>query len=186
MTRKLDFDNQDYRDLGRALALGMVNGPYTFYSDEHGSRILDIGQVTQEVIDSDWLAEVRRKAAEEGWNAARMAVKSVPHWYDPEAEYGEFDLQPLGPNETSEDGAFMEVMRELDANPYKKGEPMTDYIEPTTPHARDHLGICQNCGEGLSVLDIVDGQKPCPGPSYEACGKGTCASQAGHEGECGY
>ncbi|MFD5599902.1 hypothetical protein ACFWHR_07570 [Leucobacter sp. NPDC058333] len=28
-------------------------------------------------------------------------------------------------------------------------------------HARDHMGICRNCGAGLSAMDILDGELPC-------------------------
>ena len=29
------------------------------------------------------------------------------------------------------------------------------------PHDRDRDGICRACGQGLTALDIVDGEKPC-------------------------
>lgn len=31
-------------------------------------------------------------------------------------------------------------------------------------HDRDGVMICRKCGAGLNALDVVDGEKPCPGP----------------------
>lgn len=68
------------------------------------------------------LAEERRTAAEKAWDAARAEIHGIPHWANPETGQGGFDLQPLGPNESSEEGAFMEVMRVLAKNPYRAKE----------------------------------------------------------------
>ena len=69
-----------------------------------------------------WLAEHDRQKQAEGWERARQELRSIPHWYNKEDQYGEFDLQPLGPNETSEQGAFMAVKKIMDVNPYQEGE----------------------------------------------------------------
>lgn len=70
-----------------------------------------------------WLTEQKRAAAEAAWEAARQEIRTIPHWYDPEKKYGEFDLAPTGPNETTEHGAFMAVMEALSTNPYRtKGD----------------------------------------------------------------
>lgn len=67
-----------------------------------------------------WYAEEIRKAKEEAWKEARAEVRNLPHWYNPKTGKGGFDLQPLGPDESSEDGAFDAVFEILDANPYRK------------------------------------------------------------------
>lgn len=61
-----------------------------------------------------WLAEVERAAAEKAVAVVRAEIRGIPHWWNAESNYGEFDIQPLGPNETSEQGAFMRVMSVLD------------------------------------------------------------------------
>lgn len=33
-----------------------------------------------------------------------------------------------------------------------------------TEHDRDDMMICRKCGAGLTARDVVDGEKPCPGP----------------------
>ena len=38
----------------------------------------------------------------------------------------------------------------------------------STEHVRDHLGICNRCGEGLSGLAVVDGEAPCSGGIRDA------------------
>ena len=60
------------------------------------------------------IAAVERAAAEKAVANVRSEIRQIPRWWNPELGYGEFDLQPLGPNETSEKGAYMEVMRVLD------------------------------------------------------------------------
>lgn len=65
-----------------------------------------------------WLNEERAKA----WDLARSEVRSIPSWYNPETGKGGFDLQPLGPNASSEEGAWDAVMKILDDNPYRKAE----------------------------------------------------------------
>lgn len=65
-----------------------------------------------------WLAERDRQKQSEGWENARQELRSIPYWYNKEDQYGEFDLQPLGPNETSEQGAYMAVKQIMDNNPY--------------------------------------------------------------------
>lgn len=69
-----------------------------------------------------WIAAGLRKAKAEGWEHAKREVKGIPHWWNSDDNYGEFDLQALGPNETTEHGAFMEVMRVLGDNPYRADE----------------------------------------------------------------
>lgn len=67
-----------------------------------------------------WLSELIRKEREEAWDEAHREVRTIPHWWNTEDQYGEFDIPPLGPDETSEHGAFMEVRRVLSENPYRK------------------------------------------------------------------
>lgn len=69
-----------------------------------------------------WYAEEIRKAKGEVVALVRSEIRQIPRWWNSELGYGEFDLQPLGPNETSEKGAYMEVMRVLDecAGEYRK------------------------------------------------------------------
>ena len=69
-----------------------------------------------------WLAERDRQKQSEGWERARQELRSIPYWYNKEDQYGEFDLQPLGTNETSERGAYMAVKQIMDANPYREEE----------------------------------------------------------------
>lgn len=64
-----------------------------------------------------WLNEIRAEA----WDAAWREIRMIPHWWNTEDQYGEFDLQPLGPDETSEQGAFMAVREVMLDNPYRKG-----------------------------------------------------------------
>lgn len=70
-----------------------------------------------------WLAEYTRQQREEAWNYTRSEVRSIPSWYNPETGKGGFDLQPLGPDESSEEGAWDAVMSILDVNPYRKETP---------------------------------------------------------------
>lgn len=69
-----------------------------------------------------WLAEELRKAKAEAWEHARRELRAIPHWWNTEDQHGEFDLQPLGPDKTSEQGAFMHVKQIMDNNPYRQGE----------------------------------------------------------------
>ena len=69
-----------------------------------------------------WLADHDRQKKSEGWERARQELRSIPYWYNKEDQYGEFDLQPLGTNETSERGAYMAVKQIMDANPYREEE----------------------------------------------------------------
>lgn len=62
-----------------------------------------------------WLAQVEREAAARALAEIRREIRSIPHWWNSEEQRGGFDLQPLGPDASSEEGAFMEVMRVLDA-----------------------------------------------------------------------
>lgn len=110
--RVLPFDDPIYQEMCGAVALGSVRGPYTQVVD--GVPHLDIGAVVAEIIASPALAEVERAAAEKAVAKVRAEIRQVPRWWNSEQGYGEFDLQPLGPNETSEKGAYMEVMRVLD------------------------------------------------------------------------
>lgn len=58
----------------------------------------------------------------EGYDRAWSEVRSIPHWWNPNIKYGEFDMLPLGPDETTEQGAFMAVREVLTSNPYRKEE----------------------------------------------------------------
>ncbi|KKI18732.1 MULTISPECIES: hypothetical protein [unclassified Leucobacter] len=83
-------------------------------------------RIQNEAEVEEFLAQERRAAAEKAWDDARAAIRGIPHWANPETGQGGFDLQPLGPNETSEEGAFMEVMRVLAENPYRAEEVAPD------------------------------------------------------------
>lgn len=88
--------------------------------------------VTRQIIDrtpSDVLAEhdARVRAEVIDWIAGR--IRSIPHWWDAEAGYGEFDLEPLGPHRTSEQGAYMEVSQAVD-------------------DAREHFGLTKGAERG--------------------------------------
>lgn len=63
MTREIDFSDPNYRELTRELALGVLNGPYTEAMEE-GTRALNLGEIVFEVLNSEWLATVKREAAE--------------------------------------------------------------------------------------------------------------------------
>lgn len=76
----------------------------------------------QEFYGAQFDSVIRRIQAE-AWEDARRSVRAIPHWFNTDDKYGEFDLQPLGPDETSEQGAFMAVMEVLNENPYiERGE----------------------------------------------------------------
>lgn len=45
--------------------------------------------------------------------AVRAEILSIPHWYNTEDRRGGFDIQPLGPDASSEEGSFMAVMEAL-------------------------------------------------------------------------
>ena len=88
--------------------------------------------VTKQIIDrapADVLAErdARIRAEVIDWIARR--IRSIPHWWDADAGYGEFDLEPLGPQRTSEQGAYMEVSRAVD-------------------DARAHFGLTKGADDG--------------------------------------
>ena len=61
------------------------------------------------------LRAIEREAAARALADIRREIRSIPHWWNSEEQRGGFDLQPLGPDATSEEGAFMEVMRVLRA-----------------------------------------------------------------------
>lgn len=84
-------------------ALGIRSGPPGAIEYNHGKAKFD-----------RWLAEVERAAAAKALAKVRSEIRQIPRWWNTELGYGEFDLQPLGPYETSEKGAYMEVMRVLD------------------------------------------------------------------------
>lgn len=65
-----------------------------------------------------WLDKVRAEA----WDDAWAEVRNIPHWWNTDDQYGEFDMLPLGPDETTERGAFMAVREVLTSNPYRKAE----------------------------------------------------------------
>lgn len=71
----------------------------------------------QEVFDR-WL-NARLAGA---WDLARSEVRSIPSWYNRETGKGGFDLQPLGPDQSSEEGAWDAVMEILDNNLYRKAD----------------------------------------------------------------
>lgn len=68
-----------------------------------------------------WLAahdvQVFREGFTKGRSVALAAVRaeilSIPHWYNTGDRRGGFDIQPLGPDASSEEGAFMAVMEAL-------------------------------------------------------------------------
>lgn len=71
----------------------------------------------------DWFfKEHDRRVAEKAWDLARREIRTLPSWYNPETGKGGFDLQPLGPDESSEEGAWNAVMEILDDNPYRKAD----------------------------------------------------------------
>lgn len=109
------------------LATGTWNGKGTRSDNE--AQWIQMGEWAARVVQQgkeltpDPVTEQIRAAAEEAWEAARQEVRALPHWYDPKKKYGEFDLAPTGPNETTEHGAFMAVMEALSTNPYRtKGD----------------------------------------------------------------
>lgn len=65
------------------------------------------------------IEDALRRGREQGWEAAKRELRGIPHWWNSEDSYGEFDLQPLGPDETSEQGAYMAVKEIMDNNPYR-------------------------------------------------------------------
>lgn len=75
-----------------------------------------IGQVINEF--DRWLNEIRAEA----WDSAWREIRAIPRWWNTDDQYGEFDLQPLGPDETSEQGAFMAVREVMLENPYRPNE----------------------------------------------------------------
>jgi hypothetical protein len=84
------------------------------FPDGVGVRVLgrDMRPLIEKVMDAVIAAGFTASEDEARmlqWRADWDAVNSLPHWYDPEREYGEYDLQPLGPDDTSEHGAFMLV-----------------------------------------------------------------------------
>lgn len=66
-----------------------------------------------------WLNEERAKV----WDELRSEIRMLPSWYNPETGKGGFDLQPLDPDASSEEGAWNAVMEILDENPYRKEKP---------------------------------------------------------------
>lgn len=58
----------------------------------------------------------------ETWKQIRNEILAIPHWRDPETARGGFDLQPLGPHESSEEGAFNEVMAAFERTRPKEKE----------------------------------------------------------------
>lgn len=65
-----------------------------------------------------WLNEIRAETWDRAWREIRM----IPHWWNTDDQYGEFDLQSPGPDETSEQGAFMAVREIMRNNPYRPNE----------------------------------------------------------------
>lgn len=72
-----------------------------------------------EWADTYFMPLIRFSQAQ-AWERAWRDVRVIPHWYNPEEAYGEFDLQPLGPDTTSEHGAFMAVREVFSNNPYQE------------------------------------------------------------------
>lgn len=81
MTREIDFSDPNYRELTRELALGVLNGPYT-EAMEDGTRVLNLGEVAFEVLNSEWLANVKREARAEALEEAadKFAAEDDPEW----------------------------------------------------------------------------------------------------------
>lgn len=105
-----------------ARAIGGVVWNAANYPEAAQSRILgaDIGPLREKITAA--VMPLVKRAQAEAWEDARRSVRTLPHWYNTDDRYGEFDLQPLGPDETSEAGAFMAVMGVLEANPYIENE----------------------------------------------------------------
>lgn len=66
--------------------------------------------------------EAKAAIWDEAVRTVRLEIRAIPHWFNPEDGYGEFDLQPLGPDETTERGAWMAVQSVFDDihNPYRE------------------------------------------------------------------
>ena len=88
---------------------------------DHDEGYKPFYQVHEEAFDR-MIAEVERAAAARAVQRVRNEIRGIPHWWNTEDQRGGFDIPPLGPNASSEEGAFMEVMRVLDecAAEYRK------------------------------------------------------------------
>lgn len=102
--------NDDYTPSTEDIRGGYIDGEW-FAGGRMGRTGLDFDR---------WLAEYTRQQREEAWNHARAEVRMIPSWFNPETREGGFDLQPLGPDASSEEGAWMAVMEILDNNPYRQ------------------------------------------------------------------
>lgn len=112
--------------LREALAMEPVDGKARFSAAALGLTLIDELRQTRLKLSAledeiSGMVDQHRliKAESRGWERAKREIKGIPHWYNEERGYGEFDLQPLGLDETSESGAFMAVMAVLDDNPYR-------------------------------------------------------------------
>lgn len=88
------------------------------YSSEGYDGSLQIPERQSRAEFGRWLNEIRAEAWDRAWREIRM----IPHWWNTDDQYGEFDMQPLGPDETSEQGAFMAVREVMLDNPYRPNE----------------------------------------------------------------
>ena len=59
--------------------------------------------------------------AQNVWADIWVDVMGIPHWWNTEDKLGGYDIRPLGPDESSEEGAFMEVRRVMLESPHKGG-----------------------------------------------------------------
>lgn len=72
-------------------------------------------------------ADRDRAMKAQGWDECiaevRSEIRALPSWASPNGEHG-FDLQPLGPDASTEEGARVAVFGVLDAavNPYRESE----------------------------------------------------------------
>lgn len=90
--------------------------------EERIAQALDSAYPMSRESAIDALVPLVKRAQAEAWKRAKREIKGIPHWFSAERGYGEFDLQPLGPDATSEHGAFMAVMEALAHNPYTENE----------------------------------------------------------------
>lgn len=68
----------------------------------------------------DELIDRLQTAKADGWDHAWQELRAIPHWYNREEQRGGFDLGTDGLAPATEEGAYMEVKRVMDVNPYKE------------------------------------------------------------------
>ncbi len=85
-----------------------------FHQSSRGIMTPEPRELLEREAESE-MRKIEREAAARALAEIRREIRSIPHWWNSEEQCGGFDLQPLGPDASSEEGAFMEVMRVLDA-----------------------------------------------------------------------